>query len=649
MNRLRRFLFSACLLWLTACNRDPKTVAGGWTDTDTGTKVTGIILRGDGRPATSALVLLRPEDYLAKNPAAADSVGKSLTGGTILDGQCDSAGRFAFDSLRAGGYSLEARDREINGLRIRFTASKDAERLDLPSTSVKALGSIIGRVAFADSVPGPVLARIYGLERAVLTDPATGRFAFVHVPAGRYTLHFSGLEPFVPSLDKTDVPVAPDSLTDAGEILLARDLKQDFRIVDGHLDLPGVDSTNPVIYENGAFINPVDGAYLWAKASLGRLNLRGVLVSYGRDTGAAALEVNRANCLGLMRLARLSGMRGVPDPVPGASGKLQRPPSGSLAEIQPCSSEGARLLIAEARLATPDKPLLVISGANLTTVASALILDPGISNRMIVFGTNNGNFNKDDSLALAVVAKKARLVEWARNFTWADAMLPTNTDSPRLGNRYAQLLRAEREKDRTPNLWALSFFADFGAATFLYQRKVWRDADAAHWIAPPMSTAAPAGKPFDFVDVPLAATDWSAIQGEFYACINDPAAYHPWPVADGIMAEAFAADSAVTVSPGLDGSGEAVIWKGPGSWVEYDVATDTMGTYAFDIRYQSATAASLRIGETGSANLVLAAFPAGIGWNTLTVAIPMGAATRRLRVECVQGSVTVDWLHPRVP
>jgi hypothetical protein len=639
------------ILWIAGCDREPG-LAGGWTDTDTGTKVTGVLIREDGRPAANALVLLRPADYLAKNPTGADSLGTAASGGSILDVQCDSAGRFAFDSVNAGAYSLEARDREINGALIRFIAPPRKARLTLAPATVRGLGSIFGRASFADSVPGALLVRIFGLERSALVEPATGRFTFPHVPAGEFTLHVSGLEPFVTALEKPAVPVATDSLTDAGDLLVRRGLKQDFAVTGGLLDLPGVGPGNPVVYENGAFINPVDGAYLWAKASMGNLDLRGVLVSYGRDTGAAALEVNRNNCLALMRIAHLSGMRGIPDPIMGSSGKLLLPASGNLGDIRPQESEGARLLIAEARKATPAKPLTVISGANLTTVACALLLEPAIADRMIVIGTNNGNFNREDSLALRLVAKKARMIEWARDFTWADAKLPTNTDAPRLGHRYAELMRAHREKDRTPGLWALSFFADFGASTYLYDRKVWKSAAAADWIAPPLVSAtherANAGGPFDFVDVPLAATDWGAIQAEFYATINDPAAIHPWPLAEGLMAEAYSAQSGTTVSPGLDGSGEALIWSGPGSWAEYDVSVDSGATYAMEFRYRSAGGAILQMKSSGSPSAAVLTLPIGNVWDTLSVDIPVSAGRSAIRLECTQGSAILDWIHPKI-
>ena len=144
------------------------------------------------------------------------------------------------------------------------------------------------------------------------------------------------------------------------------------------------------------------------------------------------------------------------------------------------------------------------------------------------------------------------------------------------------------------------------------------------------------------------------MQKEFYGCINNPAAYHPWPLSEGLMAEAYAADSGITVSPGIDGSGEAVIWKGPGSWVEYDVEIDSPGSTTLDLRYHGAGPSTLRftLGDAGSGSAVSADFPGGNAWDTLAIVLPAtpgAAGPRRLRVQCTQGTVALDWLHSRVP
>ena len=51
---------------------------------------------------------------------------------------------------------------------------------------------------------------------------------------------------------------------------------------------------------------------------------------------------------------------------------------------KPADSEGARLIISEAKKCSPDKPLYVECGAALTNVASALLIDPSISKNIVV-------------------------------------------------------------------------------------------------------------------------------------------------------------------------------------------------------------------------------------------------------------------------
>lgn len=51
---------------------------------------------------------------------------------------------------------------------------------------------------------------------------------------------------------------------------------------------------------------------------------------------------------------------------------------------EPVNSEGAQLIISEAKKCSPDKPLYVCCGAALTNVASALLLDPTISKNIVI-------------------------------------------------------------------------------------------------------------------------------------------------------------------------------------------------------------------------------------------------------------------------
>lgn len=637
----------ACLLLLIGCVKDPPMVAGGWSDTETGQKVAGLIRRENGQPAAGALIQLRPDDYLSRDPTKADSIGLSRAGGSILDGMCDSTGHFLFDSVNAGKYSLEARDKEINAVLVKFEMKTGKGRLDLPDATVKPVGSITGRVIFSDGVPGPVLVRIYGLERAVLADVATGVYTFGNIPEGTYTLQFKSLEPFVPTMEKAGIHFTAGSGANAGETTMLRGLKQGYAIREGFLDIQGVDSASPVIFENGAFYRAVDGAYLWAKASMGQLDLRGTIVGYAKDTGEAALQINVANCAHLVDLARKSGMHSIADPVAGARRKLVRPASGNLFDIAPDANPGSLLLIKEARKASPSRPLILICGTNLTTAANALLIDPSIADRMVVFGVNNGNYNDADSLAIAVVARKARFVEWSRNYVWDFSWSPTISPGMIPRNRFGELLYNQLSAVSPLPSKGFSIYGDFGAATFLYQRKVWRTADAVDYAGAPLNAVISVSPPFDFLDIPDAANDWNAIEGEFYATVANPAAYHPCPWVTGVNAAAYWGSSGIVVDSNVTEHAEVTHWSGNGAWVEYRIQVDSTADYALDIRYQSDTASRLQISDSPAGAPVMVDLPAMPGWSVASAVLPLSAGTHILRVENLQGRFSLEWIRPK--
>lgn len=89
-------------------------------------------------------------------------------------------------------------------------------------------------------------------------------------------------------------------------------------------------------------------------------------------TDQATESVEKANAL----LDAL-GMSGKYTVVAGAQ-------TGMTSADDPIDSEGAQLIISEAKKCTPEKPLYVCCGAALTNIASALLLDPSISANIVV-------------------------------------------------------------------------------------------------------------------------------------------------------------------------------------------------------------------------------------------------------------------------
>jgi hypothetical protein len=628
------------LLMLCSCSHEPDTMAGGWIDADTGRKVAGLILREDGTGASGALVLLRPIDYLSKDSAVADSSGAPPSSGSVLNDICDSTGRFSLDSIAMGKYVLEARDHEAKAVAIPVDIDRDKGLWTLQTSTVRPVGAIKGRIRFQDGLPGRVLVRIYGLERSTVAD-SSGAYFFGNLPYGRYTLNFTGLEPYITPSDRANVAVSAGGSTDAGETVLQRAQKQSFRISDGAVDL-GVDSTNPIILEDNAFRNPAEGAYLWAKSSLGHARLVGTIVSFGADTGAAAVQAGISDCERLIRLANISGLTGIPHAIAGARRPLGSSPGGSLGNMRPDSSAGALLLIREAHSATPGKPVVLISGASLTTAAQALLLDPSIADRIVVFGCNNNNDNTQDSLALAVVAHKARFVAWARNYSWPASGVDWKSPDVFPANRMGDELQSWYVLDTAGGSRGKTFYGGFGAAAALFRPGLWNNAVASDYAAAPLQSAPSTRSNYDFVDIPEAGNDWKAINEEFISTLAASAAYHPWNGKGTLEAEAYQNSHDITVDSNALEHNEVVTFHGPGAWADYWIQINATANYTLGFRYQQGAKMDIRVSDADTGAVTLVSLPGGANWTEARGEFYFVAGTHHLHVESVQGGLVLN-------
>ena len=119
-----------------------------------------------------------------------------------------------------------------------------------------------------------------------------------------------------------------------------------------------------------------------------------------------------------MAIVRESGFRNVPGLTVGADRVLAPPESGRVEDLEPVPSAGADLIVREARAASPEKPLVVVVGGPLTTVASALLIDPEIGERLVVLMTDIDGYNGTDPWANAVAATRAKLANFGASPLW---------------------------------------------------------------------------------------------------------------------------------------------------------------------------------------------------------------------------------------
>ncbi len=195
-------------------------------------------------------------------------------------------------------------------------------------------------------------------------------------------------------------------------------------VTNGAVQLVGVGPDNPILYDNDFWTDVPDAAYVWAKASLGEAKLVGNIVTrcafgwekkYAHDLKKQTDEAAR-----LLRLARESGLKNIPDPVIGSTVALRKPASGRMEDTVFERTAGSALIIAEAMKATPDKPLLVFVGGSCTTIASAFLTEPSITNRVIVFQVDGGGYNGSDGWAWDITMRHFRFVNWARGYFWKE-------------------------------------------------------------------------------------------------------------------------------------------------------------------------------------------------------------------------------------
>ena len=291
----------------------------------------------------------------------------------------------------------------------------------------------------------------------------------------------------------------------------ARAVPPKYEVTDRGVLIANVSPACPIIYDNDWWKDVPDAAYLWAKASLGRADLRGNVVSRDmwnwRKGYKFTLDEGMKDARSLLDAARKSGLRNIPDPIPGAAAALVRPPSGKIEDTRFARSPGSDLIVAEARRASPDRPLLVFAGGPNTTVAVAYLTDPSIADRVVVFQVDGGAYNGKDEWAWDIVKRRFPFANWARGYFWGDW-------SPWRPARFEQL-------PRNPLGDALRHYAnsDLGKAN------QWGD---GAWIfatfVPRCLTRA---RDYDGVaiTVPKDGTDVARMEDEFFATLTDPAVY----------------------------------------------------------------------------------------------------------------------------
>lgn len=606
-------------------------VGGKGGGTETNDEVAGRVVGEDGNPAAYARVQVRPSDYLS------DLVSSEHADAHIRDTVTDAQGRFALAGLPSGEYRIEIAGAEARGSVHDFFLPESGTGLDLPPDTLRTRGSISGSIVPDSDSQMPCYVQVFGMERLVQSDPQ-GNFVLYTMPRGEYEVRLTAQQPFRREAVLHAIKVEAGKRTSLDPVALAKEAKLSIRVDSGGVQILGLDSTNPVLFDNERWDNGPDDEYIWAKTSAGSLDLRGTIVTRDFHNGLA-MDAQLKKARQELQEARLAGFANLPEVTPGATAKLSWPASGRLEDIVPMPSAGSELIVAEARKATPEKPLLVVAGGALTTVANAWLTDPSIAPRMVVAGVYTYSMEPEDSAANYLVARKCRFVQWGRDYTWGgkpDTSLIRSIPPSLMGNRVRGFL--------TNNTGYLAY-GDIAPIAYLFDRSVWKTADIVK-VNRAMEVQPASDINFDFVDIPLSANAWAAYQAQFYAGMANPAAYHPIALPGRVEAEAYG--GMAKASPQIL---DSATWNesasfADGGYAEYRIAPSAAGTaFKAKLRYRSEGGADLALSLPDGAPLASIALPASADWSNLALpdlALPAGAKV--IRVTISGGSAVLDWL-----
>jgi hypothetical protein len=169
-----------------------------------------------------------------------------------------------------------------------------------------------------------------------------------------------------------------------------------------------VDERNPIVLVNDGAYDNWQGEYAVLLANAGGPALSGIIVN--TSSPWPDIDANIAGWRALVAAARASGLQGVPDPTTSIGPALVRPASGQVDDTIPNHSEGARLIVdASARLSLPYRPLVVVTGGRLTDVADAYLVDPAVTQRVVVVSS----LGKTSSSGGAMAAPNGEMDPWA--------------------------------------------------------------------------------------------------------------------------------------------------------------------------------------------------------------------------------------------
>ena len=178
--------------------------------------------------------------------------------------------------------------------------------------------------------------------------------------------------------------------------------------------LAGLPLDNPsfVVHDNDDHRDVYTDEYLLALSHLGDIELSALITTYSPNRMEYGLFVKGREKI--VEKAGLSGMKGLPVALEGTHQRLERPSTNRISDTGPLGLPASRYLVGLSRSVTKERPLVFVTGGQLTVIADAYLIDTTIVDRVIVtgiFGVREMDYNAGlDAWAWKIVLSRFRVL-----------------------------------------------------------------------------------------------------------------------------------------------------------------------------------------------------------------------------------------------
>ncbi|MEM9830033.1 MAG: hypothetical protein AAF944_05325 [Bacteroidota bacterium] len=167
-----------------------------------------------------------------------------------------------------------------------------------------------------------------------------------------------------------------------------------------------------VVFDNDDHRDTYTEEMLMIAEHLGVLDLKAIITTYQHSEYPEFVKGREE----IQGKAKQAGLKVDYSLFSGTNETLTVPQSGKIRDTETLDTDGSQFIVSEAKQASPEQPLAILTGGQLTSVANAYLLDSTIADRVIVlglFGAPKIDYNANlDAWAWTIILAKMKVVSF---------------------------------------------------------------------------------------------------------------------------------------------------------------------------------------------------------------------------------------------